>query len=158
MEKETGIVLGIALFFMAASGAFSFLMKIAGMISFGFAKHLRLYSLWFIVVAGAAAVLYMLYRRQNLGLDELIKNNIIRRATGALVIIDSLIKLSTSIITYICNVISYKSLSPDMGVVIYSSVLKSILNDRAVTAILILQIIFGVYLLRLHKKDNDAES
>ena len=104
----------------------------------------------FLWTACIATVLYILNRKQSQNLKDASKNNLIRKCTGVLTIINGLMYLPTVIwvlITDLQSLDKYNNKFADNDFAAYAVILL----------VIICQVIFGLYLLRCRKQNASSE-
>lgn len=160
MENENKVILGIAFLFTVITGFFSLLSKISiiftnvnlkmGLTQFGWK-----YSLWIVFIAGIIIVLYRLNKKSNQSIYEMIGNRTIRTATGVLVIIDGLIAFANSLPIRFMSIKSMIETSKYISLRIDGLYEKNIIENVIFLVVLLIQIIFGILILRYHKTHKD---
>ena len=135
-EEERKSILGISLLFSLFAGIFSMLNNNGKLLSL---RNI----VWLIILIAVLAVLYILNRKQGKRLIELFKNNVIRKSTGALIIISGMFILPMAVLSLRNTIELYKTHPLNMGILN-----SNMLNNAIMQLVLIsLLIIFGVYLL-----------
>ncbi len=143
-KSET--VIGIAFLYSIINFVFSLVEKLS---QATISQHSldEYFSLWFVPYVIILLVLYILNNKQSQSFISIFNNNTIRKATGVLVLIEGLISLSLLINTVI-NSIWLRSFIGVNGYLLVQSITRSIVGFL----IVVIQILFGIYLLRFNKE------
>lgn len=159
-NKGNKTVLGIAFLSTLISVVFNFLSRLSeiftnvnlhnGLIQFCWRS-----SLWVVISAGAIIVLYILNKKAEQSIRAMLDDTIIRRTSGILVVIDVLIKLAGILFIVFMSIKSAMELPKQSGLDVHRILVNSVVSNTISLIIIVIQIIFGVYMLKYYKKRND---
>ena len=160
MEKDSKIILGISFLFTTIICVFSLLGKLTIIFSSnnlleGLYVFCNRSSLWIVIVLGIIAVLYRLNHKQSQDVFTMLRDTTIRKTSSVLVIIDGLINLS-GFLPVILSIKSSLEILKGNSSNNIGNLNKIIVIDFISLAIVICQILFGIYLLKYYesKKNN----
>jgi hypothetical protein len=159
MEKENKIIFGIAFLFTLITGFFSFPSKLSIIFTSdnlyqGLSLFLWRSSLWLVFIAGIIIILYWLNKKLNQDIYVMLSDRVIRMATAILVIIDGLIKLASLLPINFMSIKSIIDVATQAEFYANGIVAKSIITNGISLVVLLIQIVFGIYILRYHKKQK----
>lgn len=161
MEKENKIILGIGFLFTIITGLFSFLGRLtiiftSDSLKQGLSVFLWRSSLWLVIIAAIIIILYRLNKKLNQDIYTMLSDRFLRRATAILVIIDGVIKLAGLLPINFMSIKSTIEAATQAGFYAANGIIaKSILSNGTSIIVLLIQIIFGIYILRYHKKQKE---
>lgn len=160
MEKheEVKTILGIALLYTIITSMLSLLSRLTIFITQdGFKNATNLFlqrnALWIIVVAGIIIILRMYTKKLNQKFySDILQNRIIRLITGALIIFEGLINLSSLLPICIMSVKLSIQVSQQVGTSMEEIITKSITSNIISVVIILAQILVGIYLIKFYEK------
>jgi hypothetical protein len=159
METEKKAVLGIVFLFTLITGVLSFVGKLSiifmsDSLNEGLSLFFRRNSLWIIFMAGIIIVSYNFSKKSNQNIYAMLSDRTIRMTTGVLVIIDGLIDSASLLPVNIMSIKSAIDVSKQAGLSVAGIITKSIITNSISLIMLLVQIIFGIYILRCHIKQK----
>ena len=160
MEKENRMIFGLGFLFTIITGFFSFLGRLtiiftSDSLNQGVSLFLWRSSLWIVFIAGIIIILYRLNKKLNQDIYTMLSDRFIRMATAILVIIDGLIKLAGLLPINFMRIKSTIEVATQAGFYAKGIIAKSIISNCTSIIVLLIQIIFGIYILRYHKKQSE---
>lgn len=151
-------ILGIVLLYTVFTNLFLFLGKITIWIIMNYESHsqIKFYSflsiLWVIVLAGILLLLFWYSKKYKCRLSiDMLEDCTIRQTVGLLILIDALIKLSTTLPTSLYSFSSSLSILKQFGNSQRAMIYNTIWANLMQLGVLVLQMMTGVYLTRFYQ-------
>lgn len=161
-EKLKITVIGVSLLFIIMTSALSLIglllapIILKGVMTYNFQSFLLKNILW-IITAGAIIIILTSYAKKlgMQGYSDLIKNTVIRKTAGLLIMLEGLIDLSNTIPASISSITSSTRSAQLMGRNGGEMAARVVTSNILYIAIILLQIFLGVWLIKLYKEKEN---
>lgn len=158
-NEKLKITIGVSLLFIIITSAFSLVSRLVapivmkGMMAYNLQSFLFKNIIWLIIAAAIIIILTSCTKKLGIqSYSDLIKDTLIRKTTGFLIMLEGLIDLSNLIPTCVSSIISSTQASHLMGANTNGITARIITSDIISIIIILCQIFLGIWLIKLYKE------